>query len=78
MAAVAASPMVGQSTNAATPKCNVTTAINAGEPTFTPSSTAPATGDLRSRGISGPLMATNTNAGRKIPIVATMAPGATK
>ena len=69
-----ASPTVGPSTSAATPRCAVTTAISASEATFTPSSAAPAVGDLRNRGISGPLIATKTNAGRKIPTVATTAP----
>ena len=43
---------------------------------FTPSRNAAATRDWRNRGTSGPLMATKTKAGRKIPIVATTAPGA--
>src|SRR5208282_1701653 len=56
------------------PNCHVTTAINASDPATTPSSAAAATADLRSRGISGPLTATSTNPGKKIPIVATSAP----
>ena len=35
---------------------------------------APATADALSRGIKGPLSATKTNAGRKMPAVATRAP----
>src|ERR1035441_4435271 len=56
------------------PTGHVPTAITASEPATTPSSAAAATADLRSRGISGPLIATSTNPGRKIPTVATAAP----
>ena len=56
------------------PELHVTTAMSASEATFTPSRNAPATGERRSRGTSGPLSATNTNAGRKMPTVATRAP----
>jgi len=65
----------GTSTIAARPSCHVTTAMSASDAAFTPSSAAPAIRDLRSRGIIGPLIATKMNAGRKIPIVATIAPG---
>jgi len=40
-----------------------------------PSSAAPAMREARIFGISGALSATNTNAGSKIPMVATTAPG---
>src|SRR5208337_1738302 len=65
---------VVRSTIDAFPNCIATTAINASDPATTPSSAAAATADLRSRGISGPLTATSTNPGKKIPIVATAAP----
>jgi len=63
-----------QSTNAARERCHSTTAMSASDATLTPSSIAPAIGDRRILGTSGPLMATKTNAGRNIPTVATMAP----
>ena len=63
-----------RSGSAERPSCQVTAAISASDATFTPSSTAPASGEARSFGTSGPLSATNTNAGRKMPIVATTAP----
>ena len=66
---------VSGSTRAARPSCQVTTAISASEAAFTPSRNAPAAGERRRRGTSGPLTATNTNAGRKMPSVATPAPG---
>src|SRR5271165_6391730 len=66
---------VRQSVTEAFPSCQPTTAINARDPTTTPSNTAPAVGDRRILGISGPLTATNTNPGRKIPSVAKAAPG---
>src|ERR1700675_4402516 len=56
------------------PICQVTTAIKASEATITPSRNAPAILDSRIRGKRGPLAATNRNAGRKIPTVATTAP----
>src|SRR5208337_219198 len=65
---------VVRSTIDAFPNCIATTAINASDPATTPSSAAAATADLRSRGISGPLAATSTNPGKKIPTVATAAP----
>src|SRR5271157_321779 len=65
---------VVRSTIDAFPNCHVTTAIKASDPATTPSSAAAATADLRSRGISGPLTATSTNPGKKIPTVATTAP----
>jgi len=52
----------------------VTTAMSASDATLTPSSTAPAVGERRNLGTSGPLSATKTKAGRKIPTVATAAP----
>ena len=62
------------STIAARASCAVTRAMRAIEATFTPSRNAPATGERRIRGTSGPLRATKTKAGRKIPTVATTAP----
>ena len=50
--------------------------MSASDAAFTPSRNAPAGGDARRRGTSGPESATNTNAGRKIPIVAAAAPPA--
>src|SRR5262245_58126163 len=66
---------VGTSTTAVRASCQVTTVINASEPALTPSSTAAATGDLRIFGTREPLRATKTNAGRKMPVVASEAPG---
>lgn len=45
----------------------VTTPINASEAAFTPSSTAPASGERRRLGTSGPLIATKTKAGKEDP-----------
>ncbi len=53
----------------------VTPTTSASETTFTPSSSAPNHGDWRRRGTNGRTMATRMNAGRKMPIVAMMAPG---
>src|SRR3989454_7673667 len=72
---MSASATVETSTSAARPSCKVTTAMRASDATLTPSRNAPATGERRSRGTSGPLAATNTKAGRKIPSVATSPPG---
>src|SRR5438270_719369 len=58
----------------AQPICPAATAISARDATFTPSRNAPATGDRRSRGTSGLVAATSTNAGRKMPAVAAAAP----
>ena len=71
----AASTSVRPSTMAARPSCTVTTAIRASDAALTPSRTAPAAGDCRTRGTSGPLIATKKKAGRKMPSVATAAPG---
>ena len=73
-ALAALNPMLGRSTSVARPSCHVTRAIKAREATLTPSSAAPAMRERRSRGTSGPLAATNTNAGAKMPRVATVAP----
>lgn len=62
------------SLRAAIPSSYVTKTINARDAMITPSRNAPATGELRMRGISGPLIATKTNAGRKMPTVAITAP----
>src|SRR5664280_1808130 len=43
--------------------------------TFTPSRKAPRSFDCRSRGTNGPMTATRAKAGRKMPSVATAAPG---
>jgi len=48
--------------------------MSAREATFTPSRKAPAVGEARRRGMSGPLAATKMKAGRKIPAVASSAP----
>ena len=53
----------------------VTTAIRASDAAFTPSRNAEATGELRNFFIHGAEAATNINAGRKMPIVASVAPG---
>ena len=66
MAALAAKiTSVRQSTIAARPSCQATTAINANELTTTASSTAAASGERRSFGINGPLQATSKNPGRR-------------
>ena len=65
------SPPSRRSTIAARASCAVTRAMRAIEATFTPSRKAPATGERRIRGTSGPLRATKTKAGRKMPTVAT-------
>ena len=70
----AARSTVGTSTSADALSCKVTVAMSASDATFTPSSAAPATGDVLMRGISGPLRATKTKAGRKMPMVAIAAP----
>ena len=62
------------SINAAGTSWTVTTTINASEATFTPSRNAPKVGERRNRETNGALMATKTNAGRNMPIVATAAP----
>src|SRR5205814_9671065 len=62
------------STRAAWLSSQVTTAISASEAATTPSRTAPAVGERRSFGMSGPLTATKKNAGRKMATVATAAP----
>jgi hypothetical protein len=59
-AEIAAMPAVLTSTIEALPSCQLTYAISASEPTFTPSRNAPTHFDLRIRGIKGPLAATNT------------------
>ena len=74
IAATTAIVTVSQSTSAVRAICAVTIVMSASDATFTPSSTAPAILERRSRGTRGPLTATNMNAGRKIPIVATAAP----
>jgi hypothetical protein len=53
----------------------MTTAIKAKDAAFTPSRKALAAGERLRRGASGPLMATNMKAGRKIPAVLRIAPG---
>ena len=73
-ALAAASKAVVKSTMADCASVIVTTAINASAPTLTPSRKAPTVGHRRRRGMSGPLIATKTNEGRKMPIVAMMAP----
>jgi hypothetical protein len=59
---------------AARASCAATTTMSASEATFTPSRNALAVGEARRRGTSGPLSATKTKAGRKMPAVVTMAP----
>ena len=51
---------------AALVSCQVTAAIRATEATLTPSRKAPATGERRRRGTSGPLRATKTKAGKPV------------
>src|SRR5262249_19608105 len=72
---IATNPIVTQSTTEARPSCHATTAIKASDATLTPFRNAPATADFRICLIKCPLAATNKNAGRKIPTVATVAPG---
>lgn len=73
-AAAQASGALGTLTTAARPSWAVTTAIRASDATFTPSRNARASGEARSLRTSGPLSATNTNAGRKMLAVETSAP----
>jgi len=65
---------VRQSTMAALPSCQATTAIRAKDPTMTPSNVADAQTERRSLGSSLPLRATSANPGKKMPIVASNAP----
>jgi hypothetical protein len=53
----------------------VTTAMRASDATLTPSRNAPAQADSRTRDTSGRVTVTRTNPGKKIPSVATAAPG---
>jgi hypothetical protein len=57
------------------PNCQVTAAINPREAALTPSSKLFIHGDLRIRGMIGLEMATKMKEGRKIPRVASRAPG---
>jgi hypothetical protein len=54
---------------------HVTNAISATDATFTPSRKAPANRERRSHGATGPPIARSANSGRKMPMVATTAPG---
>jgi len=65
---------VSASTMDALPNCHETTAMSARDPALTPSRNAPAVFDFLIRGANGPLTATSTKAGRKMPAVATTAP----
>src|SRR5437899_1880086 len=56
---------VGRSTSALRPSCQVTTAMSASEATFTPSRNAPATGERRNRGTSGPSRRDEHKGGKK-------------
>ena len=67
--------MVAQSNIAATASSQVTTAMRPIEATLTPSNKPPVQEEQRSQGIQGLIAATKTNAGRKMPTVATRAPG---
>jgi hypothetical protein len=67
--------IVKGSTREAFPSCQVTAAINPREATVMPSSSPLNHGDLRMRGMSGLVMATRMKEGRKIPSVASRAPG---
>src|SRR5215210_7075463 len=57
------------------PSCQVTPAMSANETTFAPSSKPARIGDSLKRGMRGPVTATKTNAGKKMPTVANSAPG---
>ena len=69
-AEIAAPPTVATSTSEALPRRQLTYIISASASMFIPSRNAPANFDLRIRRIKGPLAATKTNAGKKLPIVA--------
>jgi hypothetical protein len=73
--ATAAMRIVAASTSDARARCQLTTAMSASDATFTASRAAPAMAERRILGTSGPLIATKTNAGRKMPNVAAIAPG---
>ena len=73
--ATSASTAVVRSTIAARPSCHVTAPIRARAATFTPSRNAPARREARIFGTSEWLSATKTKEGRKIPSVASAAPG---
>ena len=65
---------VGTSTIAAWPSCQVTAAIRPSDAAATPSTMPVVILDPRKRLISGCVIATNTNPGAKIAIVARIAP----
>jgi len=60
---------------AARPSSQVTAASSASDATLTPSRKAPAVRERRTRGSKCPMSATKMNDGRKMPTVATTAPG---
>ena len=61
--------------NAVTPSMMVTDSMSARDDAFTPSRKPLASGDLRSLGMNGLLRGTRTNDGKKMAMVATVAPG---
>ena len=72
---IIASIIVGTSNKAAAPSFKVTTVIKPRDATFTPSKTPETQLEPLSFGITLFNKPTNTNAGKKIPMVATTAPG---
>src|SRR5262249_2950455 len=74
-AAASARPAVGQSTTAARPSSQVTSAMSATAAALAPSRKPAADRERRSRGMSGFDSATKTKDGRKMAAVATRAPG---
>src|SRR3990172_2728548 len=74
-AAASAMTQAGQQVSVETESFTVTAAINATELTFTASRKAAIHRDRRSRGNTRPSAATKMKDGRKIPAVATAAPG---
>jgi len=70
-----ANPAVVPSMIAARPSSQVTAASSASDATLTPSRKAPAVRERRTRGSNCPMSATKMKDGRKMPTVATTAPG---
>ena len=65
---------MNQSITAARPSCQVTAAIRASDAALTPSRKPEAQGEFRNLGMNGLLINTKTKAGKKIPMVASIAP----
>src|SRR5882672_12714888 len=73
-AAIPAIKIAGTLKSVSRANCHPTNAISATAAAFTPSRNAPAVGDLRNFGRYFAVIATNTNAGKNIPNVASTAP----